>query len=79
MRIKVRLPLLDGKPIYRVDVTSDDRLLCAARHHGLTRVTYHLKTIPRLVAELAADGISHAGNVFVDDASMRGSDISGPV
>ena len=57
----------------------DGRLLRAAIEEGLTLVTYDLKTIPPLLTELAADGESHAGVVFVDDASIRGNNFGGLV
>ena len=52
----------------------DRTLLLAARAEGLTLVTYDQKTIPPLLAELYADGESHAGVIFVDDRTIPGSD-----
>lgn len=57
----------------------DGHLLRAATQEQLTLVTYDLKTIPPLLAELAADGDAHAGVVFVDDASIRGNSFGGLV
>ncbi len=57
----------------------DGRLLRAATQEGLTLVTYDLKTVPPLLTELAADGEAHAGVVFVDDASSRGTNFGGLV
>ena len=48
----------------------DKALLQAARAEGLTLVTYDQKTIPPLLAELYAEGESHAGVVFVDDQTI---------
>lgn len=58
---------------------TDDCLFCAARDEGLTLVTYDIKTIPKLAAELAAEGESHAGILFVDLSSIRSSDFGGLV
>ena len=58
---------------------SDGRLLRAAAQDGLTLVTYDLRTIPALLSEMAADGETHAGVIFADDASIRGSDFGGLV
>ena len=58
---------------------SDGRLFRTAAQEGLTLVTYDLRTIPALLSEMAADGENHAGVVFVDDASIRGSDFGGLV
>ncbi len=58
---------------------SDDRVLRAAAEDGLTLVTYDLRTIPPLLAEWAAAGQAHAGVVFVDQRSIRTSDVGGPV
>lgn len=55
----------------------DALVLEAARHHRLTLVTYDLKTIPPLLAEWAASGISHAGAVLVDDRTIAPSDFGG--
>ena len=55
----------------------DDVVLHAARQDGLTLVTYDLKSIPLLLAEWAASGISHAGVVFVDDRTIAPSDFGG--
>jgi hypothetical protein len=57
----------------------DGRLLRAATQEGLTLVTYDLRTIPPLLAKMAADGEAHTGVVFVDDASIRSNDFGGLV
>lgn len=57
----------------------DGRLLRAAAQEGLTLVTYDLKTIPPLLAEMAADGERHAGVVFVDHSAIRSNDFGGLV
>ena len=49
-------------------------LLQATREEGLTLVTYDQKTIPPLLAELYAEGESHAGVMFVDDQTIPSSD-----
>ena len=49
---------------------TDRALLLAARAEGLTLVTYDQKTIPPLLADLYAEGESHAGVVFVDDQTI---------
>lgn len=58
---------------------TDERVLYAAKQEQLTLVTCDLKTIPPLLSELAADGETHAGVVFVDDGSIRSSDFGGLV
>ncbi len=45
---------------------NDRELLIVAAEAGLTLVTYDLKTIPPLLVELAAEGQSHGGVIFVD-------------
>ncbi|HLJ58019.1 MAG TPA: hypothetical protein VKT77_23475 [Chthonomonadaceae bacterium] len=56
-------------------VGQDDlRLLKAASSEGLTLVAYDLKTIPPLLAEIAADGESHGGVIFIDASSIRGNE-----
>ena len=53
---------------------SDRTLLQTAREEGLTLVTYDQKTIPPLLAELYAEGQSHAGVIFIDDQTIPGND-----
>ncbi len=53
---------------------SDRALLLAAREEGLTLVTYDQKTIPPLLAELYAEGESHAGVIFMDAQTIPSSD-----
>jgi len=48
----------------------DRELLIAASVEGLTLVTYDLKTIPPLLAELYAEGQPHAGVIFVDGLTI---------
>ena len=55
----------------------DDVVLDQARQDGLTLVTYDLKSLPPLLAEWAASGISHAGVVLVDDRTIAPSDFGG--
>ncbi len=52
----------------------DKALLRASRAEGLTLVTYYQKTIPAHLAELYADGESHAGVIFVDDQTIPSND-----
>ena len=52
----------------------DKDLLQAAFTEGLTLVTYDQKTIPPLLAELYAEGESHARVIFVDEQTISGSD-----
>jgi predicted nuclease of predicted toxin-antitoxin system len=49
---------------------ADKVLLLAARAEQLTLVTYDLKTIPDLLAEFHHQDQSHAGVIFVDDATI---------
>ena len=53
---------------------SDKALLQAAYTEGLTLITYDQKTIPPLLAEMYAEGESHAGVIFVDEQTIPGSD-----
>ena len=53
---------------------SDRALLLAAWEEKLTLITYDQKTIPPLLAELYAEGQSHAGVIFVDDQTIPSSD-----
>jgi len=57
----------------------DGSILRAAAQSRLTLVTYDLKTIPPLLAEMAADSVVHAGVIFVDGASIRGNNFGGLV
>lgn len=52
----------------------DSFVLRAAARAPITLVTYDLRTIPRLLAELAAEGEDHAGVLFIDDATIRSND-----
>lgn len=58
---------------------ADERVLRAATEDGFTLVTYDLKTIPLLLAEMAADKEDHSGVLFVDDATLRSNDFGGLV
>jgi hypothetical protein len=58
---------------------ADSRVLRTARQEGLTLVTYDLKTIPDLLAELAAENESHAGVLFVGNLTIRSNDFGGLV
>jgi len=53
---------------------TDKALLMAAHDEHLTLVTYDLKTIPDLLIELYSEGRSHAGIVFVDNATIPNHD-----
>jgi hypothetical protein len=57
----------------------DSSILHAANHEHLTLVTNDLRTIPVLLSELFADGETHAGVIFVDDASIRSNNYGGLV
>lgn len=56
---------------------SDDLVLRAAAQESLTLVTYDLKTIPPLLAEWGATGISHGGVIFVDNRTIPSHDFGG--
>lgn len=49
---------------------ADNLLLNLASQHDLTLVTYDLKTIPVLLAELAEQGYDHEGVIFVDQKTI---------
>jgi hypothetical protein len=57
----------------------DQFVLQAAARHRLTLVTFDLKTVPPVLVEWGSLGISHGGVVFVDDKTIRASDIGGLV
>ena len=57
----------------------DPDLIDAASGEGLTLATYDLRTIPRLLRRLAAEGKHHAGVVLIDDATVPSSDVGGLV
>ncbi|HLK56058.1 MAG TPA: hypothetical protein VKU00_05825 [Chthonomonadaceae bacterium] len=48
----------------------DRELLLAAAMENWTLVTYDLKTIPVFLVELSAEGLSHAGVIFIDDQTI---------
>ncbi len=58
---------------------SDARILQAASVEGLTLVTYDQRTIPPLLMEWGAQGLSHAGVIFVDTETIRPDNIGGLV
>lgn len=58
---------------------SDDEILHAAREEGLTLVTYDLSTIPDLLTRFAADGIAHAGVIFIDQRTILPRNFGGLV
>ena len=56
----------------------EDRLLLAeAAGEQKTLVTYDLRTIPPLLAELYVSGASHGGVVFVDEKTIAPADYGG--
>jgi hypothetical protein len=58
---------------------SDDVVLKAAFHEGLTLVTYDRRTIPPLLKTWAEEGRNHGGVVFVDNRTISSADIGGLV
>ncbi len=54
---------------------SDRELISAAAEDGWTVVTYDLRSMPVLLVELANEGRSHAGVIFVDDLTIPNGDI----
>lgn len=55
----------------------DVPLLREAYAHGLTLVTFDLRTIPPLLRGWAEQGIDHSGVVFIDHRTYRQNDIGG--
>lgn len=53
----------------------DPDLLKQAARAGFTLATYDLKTIPPLLRRMAENGIHHAGVIFIDDATIRSSNV----
>ncbi len=81
-QIAANHPRVPVQSIYRwregaLTAQDDELVLRAAAADGLTLVTYDLKTIPPVLAEWGAAGMSHAGIVFVDDRTIRSSDFGG--
>ena len=54
--------------------TPDPLILRAAAEDGLTLVTYDRKTIPPVLVEWGAGGISHGGVIFVDNRTIASND-----
>ena len=57
----------------------DAALLRAAHQVNLTLITYDRRTIPPLLLAWGASGETHAGVVFVDNATIAHNDIGGLV
>jgi hypothetical protein len=58
---------------------ADAAVLLAARAHGLTLLTYDLRTIPPLLKTWGEIGNSHAGVIFVDRKTLEPGNIGGIV
>jgi hypothetical protein len=58
---------------------TDADLLVAAWSDGRVVVTYDLRTLPELLRAWSEDGINHGGAVFVDQVTIRPSDVGGLV
>jgi hypothetical protein len=54
---------------------ADPIILRGAAEEGLTLVTYDRKTFPPILAEWGTEGRDHAGVIFVDDRTVRSSEI----
>ena len=55
----------------------DHVVLTTAVQAGFVLVTYDLRTIPALLREWAAKGLSHQGVIFVDERTYRPQDLAG--
>jgi len=55
----------------------DDEILAAAHTLRFTLVTYDVRTIPSLLKRWAESGIRHGGIIFVDQRTLRPSDMGG--
>lgn len=55
----------------------DDEILRAARVEERVFITYDRRTIPNTLTHWAETGEHHAGLVFVDDKTVRSSDVGG--
>ena len=78
-QMAMKNPAIEVQSVYRwlgglLVGQMDKKVLRAATEAKLTLVTYDLKTIPLLLGEWASDNETHAGVVFVDDASIRNDD-----
>lgn len=49
---------------------ADSLLISLTNQHGLTLVTYDLRTIPELLANLAEQACDHAGVIFIDQKTI---------
>ncbi|MEM9906407.1 MAG: DUF5615 family PIN-like protein [Cyanobacteria bacterium P01_D01_bin.44] len=50
--------------------SSDDLLIELAKQNSLTLVTYDLRTIPTLLANLVVQGRDHKGVIFIDQKTI---------
>lgn len=55
----------------------DRRILQVAVEDGLTLVTFDQRTIPSLVSEWWASGLTHAGVILVDERTISPDDFGG--
>jgi len=53
----------------------DQEILTVAYKLGLTLVTYDLRTIPSLLKRWAESGIRHGGVIYIDERTIRPSEI----
>lgn len=58
---------------------SDEVVLREAHNHGLTLITFDLRTIPALLRTWAEQGLDHSGVVLIDQRTLRQNDIGGLV
>lgn len=55
----------------------DHQILSAAYADRWTLVTYDVRSIPTLLWQRAAQGIPHAGVIFIDDRTIAQRDVGG--
>ena len=63
----------------RVVGADDELVLAEAAIHGLSLVTYDLRTIPSILKLWAEEGNTHAGVIFIDERTITPGDIGGLV
>ena len=56
---------------------SDEEVLREAARHGLTLLSFDLRTIPPLLRAWGERGVDHGGAIFVDRKSFSQNDIGG--
>src|SRR5262245_24677245 len=83
-QIRKKRPEIDILSVYEwrsgdLAAEADDILLTAAYEEFKTLVTYDRQTIPNILKEWASAGRSHSGVLFVDNKTIKSSNLGGLV